>query len=174
MVWMDRAMRADHPDLTLDIAAGLQSKLINIQQTEKPDLLKGTIFPVLAQTVVAYQADHPEIEFEPITTTAAKFDATRVIYLEIKQFSTHSGAPELFHGTMTADLKVLEVIPPQAGQPATAKIAYHEEDISVVDNKQDPKDGVPIGTEATVTQKTIDVFTTEIANRFYPHDVDRD
>ena len=28
--------------------------------------------------------------------------------------------------------------------------------------------------EGTVTQKTIDVFTTEIAKRFYPHDEDRD
>jgi hypothetical protein len=173
MVWMDRAMRADHPDLQLDVAAGLQSKLISVQQTDKPDQLKGTIFPVLAQTVVAYQSDHPEIEFEPIEKTAAKFDATRLIYLEIRSFSTHAGAPELFHGTMSGDLKVLEITAPP-GHPATAKIAYHEEDISVVDNKQDPRDGVPIGTEATVTQKTVSTFTDAVAQRFYAHLEDRD
>ena len=96
-----------------------------------------------------------------------------MIYLEIKEFSTHSGAPELFHGTMKGDLKVIEMTK-ENGKPATAKIAYREEDIAVVDNKQDPNDGVPIGTEGTVTEKTIDVFTTEVAKRFYPHDEDRD
>ena len=65
---MDRAMRADHPDLQLDVAAGLQGKLIDIAKNEKPDLLKGTEFPVMATTVIQYQEDHPEINFEPITT----------------------------------------------------------------------------------------------------------
>jgi hypothetical protein len=178
MVWMDRGMRADHPDLQMDIAAGLQGKLIDIARTDKPDLLKGTEFPVMASTVIHYQEDHPEIEFEPITTTAAKLDGTRLIFLEIKEFSTHAGAPELFHGALKGDLKVVEMTvtgKDKAGKDiVNAKVAYHEEDIQVVDNKQDPKDGTPIGTESTVTQKTIAAFTTDVAKRFYPHDEDRD
>ncbi len=173
MVWMDNSMKTDFPDLRLDIAASLQSKLIQIARDNKPDLLKGTEFPVLANTVVQYQDDHTEVDFEPITDTALKFNGTRLIYLEIKEFSTHSGAPELFHGVLKGDLKVIEMSRPGDVSPK-ARVAFHEEDISVVDNKEDPKDGVPIGTESTVTQKTVDVFTTEVAKRFYPHDEDRD
>jgi hypothetical protein len=168
MVWMDRGMRADHPDLQLDIAAGLQGKLIDVAKTQKPDLLKGTEFPVMAQTVVRYQEDHPEIEFEPITTTASKFNGTRLIYVEIRDFATHAGAPELFRGSMKGDLKVVEM------KDGVAKIAFHEEGIEVLYPKDTPNDGLPIGTEADTTQHTVDDFTTEVAKRFYPHDEDRD
>ncbi len=107
MVWLDRGLKLDFPDLQLDIASSLQNKLIDQQQTEKPDELKGTEFPVMASTVIHYQDDHPEIDNEPITEVAGKFDGTRLIYLEIKDFATHAGAPELFRGTLKGDIKVL-------------------------------------------------------------------
>ena len=161
-------MRGDHPDLQLDLAGSLQDKLITVARDEKPDLLKGTTFPVAPTTVVQYQEDHPEINFEPITTTAAKFDGTRLIYLEIKEFDTHAGAPELFRGTMKGDLKVVEM------KDGKAKVAFHEEDIEVLYPKDSPKDGLPIGTDSTITVGVVDSFTTDVAKRFYPHDEDRD
>ncbi len=168
MVWMDRQMRYDYPDVQLDIAASLQGKLINEAATEKPDCLKGTVFPVLASTVVRNQQDHPEWDNQSITTTAAQFDGTRLIYLEVKDFSTHAGALELYRGTLKADLKVVEM------KDGKAKITFVENDIAVNYPKGTPADGLPIGTEYSVAQGTIDAFTTEAAKRFYPHDEDRD
>jgi hypothetical protein len=87
--------------------------------------------------------------------------------VEVKEFDTHAGAPDLFRGTMKADLKVLEM------KDGTAKVAFHEEDISVLFPKDSPKDGLPIGTEEKITDGIVDTFTTDVAKRFYPHDEDR-
>jgi hypothetical protein len=168
MVWMDRGLKADYPDLQMDIAASLQGKLIDVARDQKPDLLKGTVFPVRAATVIRNQDDHPEWDNESITTTAGKFDGTRLIYLEIKDYSLHAGAPELYRGTLSGDLKVLEM------KDGKAKIAFAENDISVLYPKDSPKDGLPIGNDYTNSQGTVDLFTTEVAKRFYPHDEDRD
>ena len=67
MVWMDRGLKADYPDLQQDIASGLQGKLIKIAQEDKPDCLKGTVFPVMASTVIRNQENHPEWDNEAIT-----------------------------------------------------------------------------------------------------------
>jgi hypothetical protein len=168
MVWMDRGMRNDYPDVQLDIARNLQNKLIKEATEEKPDLLKGVDFPVRADVVARNQDDHPEWDNQSITTTAGLFDGTRLIYVEVKDFATHAGAPELFRGKLRGDLKVLEM------KDGKAKIAYSENDIAVDYPKDSPNDGLPIGTESTITQGTIDAFTTEVAKRFYPHLEDRD
>jgi len=168
MVWVDPGLKMDYPDLRLDIASSLQDKLIDVESTQKPDLLKGTVFPVRASTVIANQENHPEWDNESVTTTAAKFDGTRLIYLEIKDFSLHAGAPELYRCTLSGDLKVVEM------KDGSAKVAFSENEISVVYPKDSPKDGLPIGTDSTNTQGTVDAFTTEVAKRFYPHDEDRD
>jgi hypothetical protein len=171
MVWMDRAMKNDYPDVQLDIAASLQGKLIKEAATNKPELLKGTEFPVLTSTVIRNQEDHPEWENQPITETAAQFDCTRVIYLEIKDFATHAGAPELFRGTLKGDLKVIEIT--KDGNKYKGKVAFTDTDIAVDFPKDSPNDGLPIGTEYSITSGTVDAFTTEVAKRFYPHDEDR-
>jgi hypothetical protein len=168
MVWMDRGLKADYPDLQQDIASSLQNKLITIASNDKPDTLKGTVFPVMASTVIRNQENHPEWDNESITDTAAQFDGSRLIYLEIKDFSTHSGAPELFLGSLKGDLKVVEM------KDGKAKVAYTENDIAVSYPKDTPKDGLPIGTDYSVTQGTVDQFTTDVSKRFYPHDEDRD
>jgi hypothetical protein len=173
MVWMDRAMKNDYPDVQLDIAASLQSKLIDQATKVRPDCLKGANFPILASAVVDEQDNHPEWNNESIVNTAAKFDGTRLIYVEVKDFATHAGAPELFRGQLKADLKVLEI---SVGKDkvARAKVVYQENDIAVSYPKDTPTDGLPIGTEYSVTQGTVDAFTTEVGKRFYPHLEDRD
>jgi hypothetical protein len=173
MVWMDRAMKNDYPDVQLDIAASLQSKLIDATTKDRPDCLKGTNFPILASTVIEEQDNHPEWNNESITNTAAKFDGTRLIYLEVKEFATHAGAPELFRGQLKADLKVLEITIDK-DKVAHAKVVYQENDLAVSYPKDTPTDGLPIGTEYSVTQGTVDMFTTDVAKRFHPHLEDRD
>jgi hypothetical protein len=161
MVWVDRGIKLDNPDLQISVAAGLQGKLIDIQATEHPDALKGTVFPVRAATVIRYQDDHPEIENEPLTATAAKFDATRLIYVEVTSFETRSEAVELFRGSMRGNVKVLEM------KDGTAKQVFAENDIEVVFPKDSTKEGTTIGTDYKFSQGTVDAFTDQVARRFY-------
>jgi hypothetical protein len=169
MVEMDRSMRMDYPDLQLDLAGSLQSKLIAIARDQKPDLMKGTTFPVSPKAVVLEQENHPEwATTEDITTTAAKFNGDRLIYVYVDEFATHAGAEELFRGTLKGGIKVIEM------KDGKAKLAFHEEDISVLYPKDSPNDGLPIGTESKIAEGTIEAFTDEVAKRFYPHDEDRD
>jgi len=168
MVWLDPGIKADYPDLQMDVAASVQNKLIEVTTTEKPDLLKGTTFPVATSTVIRNQENHPEWSNESITDTAARFDGTRLIYLEIKDFTTHAGSLDLYRGVLKGDLKVVEM------KDGSAKIAYTENDISVLYPKDSPNDGLPIGTDSTITQGAVEAFSVEVAKRFYPHDEDRD
>jgi hypothetical protein len=161
MVWVDRGIKMDNPDLQISVAAGLQDKLINIEATENPEALKGTTFPVRAATVIRYQDDHPEIENEPLTTTAAKFDATRLIYVEVTDFQTRSEAVELYRGSMKGNVKVVEM------KNGTAKQVFAENDISVIYPKDSPTEGLPVGTDYKISQGTVDAFTDAVAKRFY-------
>jgi hypothetical protein len=161
MVWVDRGIKMDNPDLQISVAAGLQDKLINIEATENPEALKGTTVPVRASTVIRYQDDHPEIENEPLTTTAAKFDATRLIYVEVTDFQTRSEAVELYRGSMKGNVKVVEM------KNGTAKQVFAENDISVIYPKDSPTEGLPVGTDYKISQGTVDAFTDAVAKRFY-------
>jgi len=91
-----------------------------------------------------------------------------LIFIELQDFSTHSGAEELYRGSLSGSLKVIEM------KDGKATVAYTENNIDVIYPKDSPKDGLPIGTDNTITQGTVDTFTTELAKRFYPHDEDRD
>lgn len=179
VVWVDRGVRMDYPDLQVDLAAGLQNKLIEVQAADHPDALKLTQFPVTTNKIVAYQTDHPELENEPITETAKRFVGTRLIYLAVTEFTVHSTmSQELYRGKMTVDLKVVEVIPDKI-HPEDPKMAVSKEidlgtDVSVVFPKESPTDGLPIGTESTITQGTMKAMIEKIAQKFYDHNEDRD
>ncbi len=168
MVWVDRKIKMDNPDLQISVAAGLQGKLIDIQKTLKPDELKGTIFPVRAATVVQYQEDHPEIENEPLTTTAAKFDATRLIYVEVTDFETRSEAIELYRGSMKGTVRVLEM------KDGVAKQVMAPHDIEIVYPKDSTKEGTPIGTDYKTSQGTVDSFVDRASKFFYRYEDNED
>ncbi len=163
MIWVDPGIKLDNPDLQISTCAGLQGKLIEVEQKDKPAALEGTTFPVRAATVIRYQEDHPEIQTEPLTTTASKFDATRLIYVEVTGFETRSEAVELYRGNMKGNVKVLEM------KDGTAKQVFSENDIEVIFPKDSPKEGLPVGTDYKISQGTIDAFAAEVAKRFYRH-----
>src|SRR5687767_6456422 len=45
MVWADRGVRADWEDLRLQVATGVQAKMLKLQKDKKLEQLKGTTFP---------------------------------------------------------------------------------------------------------------------------------
>lgn len=164
MVWADRATSIDWPHLQLDVTRGIQGRLGDAAHVKKPlEEIKGTTF-VAPESVVRFQHDHPETEMEPVTDIAPKIDITRLIYIEITQFSTRpEESLELYRGSMSGNVKVVEVV------NGRAKIAYQEENIKVVYPEDSPEEGLPGGDDIQMYEKTLDAFSTQVANRFLTH-----
>ena len=68
MVWADRGVKIDWPGVQVMLATLVQDKLAKSGAEE----VKGSTYPVLAESIVRYQRDHPGIEAVPITETAPK------------------------------------------------------------------------------------------------------
>jgi predicted small secreted protein len=169
MVWSERGVRIDNPYLQLDLAAGLQKKLQDIQANDKPDELKDTKFPFRADSIVRDQEDHPEIEAMPVTQIASRYNASRLIYIEVTDFSTRSlASPELFIGNIEGNVKVIEVDPSGRG-----KEAFVKNDIRASFPKDSPKEGLPVGTDYKIYQGTLDAFTTEVSHLLYTYEEDQ-
>lgn len=164
MVWTDRALAIDWPTLQLDVTKSIQTALQ--QQAGKkdhPKELEGTKL-VEAESVVRFQRDHPETETEAITDVAPRMNLTRLIYLEVEKFETRPAeSVELYRGTLTANLKVLEVTADKA------KVVFDEPNVTVSFPAKGPEEGSPGLGDSQTYEKTIEAFTTEVVNRFIPH-----
>jgi len=169
MVWADRASAIDWPSLQLDMTRGIQSRLKEAADVKKPPKeLEGTKFAA-AESAVRYQRDHPEMEAEPITTVAPRLNITRLIYVEVQQFSTRpEESVELFRGTLVGNLKVIEI------QNGKSKIAFQEDNIKVVFPKESPEQGMPGLGDNQIYEKTLEYFSTQVVNRFLTHIEPRD
>jgi hypothetical protein len=165
MVWTEPGLRIDWgTKLQIDLASAVQKKL-QAQATNKADELEGTTFPVNPLSVVRYQRDHPEIQAMPITQVAPKFGVSRVVYIELTQFSTQSSdAVALYRGSAIANLRAVEI----NGDQAT--IGYSEDNIQAVFPPKSPLEGSPNGSTETMYAGTLDQLSTAIAQKFYTYD----
>jgi hypothetical protein len=164
MVWADRATEIDWPHLQLDVARGIQTRLQDAApKKENEKELKGAHFAA-PESVVRFQHDHPESESQSVTDIAPRLDITRLIYVEIQQFSTRpEESMELYRGSLAGNLKVVEVI------NGRAKVVYSEDSIKVIYPEKSPDEGVPAGSDMQMYEKTLEAFSTQIANRFMKH-----
>jgi hypothetical protein len=166
MVWADTGISIDWPDIQLDTAGSIQSKLEASQKAKAKELV-GTTWPVLPATIVRYQRDHPEIEAYPITDVAPKLGVTRLIYIEIQEFRTRSvDAVELFRGSMSANIKIMEI----ANGKAT--VAYEQDGLRVVYPKKSPAEGAMDGQDVEIYGGTLDAFSDALCVKLMRHQVD--
>lgn len=165
MVWTDRAMSIDWPQLQLDLARGIESRLQEAAAKKKdaPRELLGTTLAA-PESVVRYQRDHPETETESIIDVAPRMDISRLIYIEVQQFSTRpEESLELYRGSLTANLKVLEIT------NGRAKVAFQVDNMHVVFPPKSPEEGLPGVGDAQVYERTLEAFSTQVVNQFIPH-----
>jgi hypothetical protein len=166
MVWADRGVSIDWPDIQLDVAGSIQSKL-QAAQTAKAKEFEATTWPVLPASIVRYQRDHPEIEAYPIAETAPKLGVSRLIYVEIQEFRTRSEtAVELYRGALSANVEILEI----ANGKAT--VAY-QDTTRVVFPKKSAAEGAMEGTDVQMYSGTLDAFSSEIGQRLVRHEVEQ-
>jgi hypothetical protein len=157
MVWTDRGVQVDYPSLALDLANSTQKKLMAETKTEE---LKKSFFPVQPASIARYQMDHPTLDFKDVTEVAPKLGVNRLIYLEIEDFSTRApGSVELFRGSMTTTLKVVEI------DGDSAKVAYEENGIKATFPANVPPDGTPDGDDVRFYAGTIDAMSTQVRQR---------
>jgi hypothetical protein len=164
MVWADRGLRIDYPPLQIDLANAVQLKL----QRSKAKQLKGATFPVKPASIVRYQQDHPEIEAESIADVAPRLGVSRLIYIELEDFSTRAqGAVELYRGSAEVTLRVVEVT------DGVGKVAYEENGIAATFPEKVPAEGIPNASDRKIYIGTIDALSTTIARKFVPYSEER-
>lgn len=167
MVWADRGVRTDFPDLSVYLTGMIQNGLKDsIKDNEK--VLGKMQFPYSAESIVRFQTDHPELETEPIVNVAPHMGVvTRLIYIEIEDFSTRSRmATNLVRGEMTATLRVIEV------NNGKAKVAFEENNVHAVFPKKSPEEGVVNMDPIVAYRGILGEFTTEVLHRFVPYQKD--
>ncbi len=167
MVWTEPGLRIDWgTKLQIDLASAIQKKL-QTQTQKKTDELEGTTYPVNPLSIIRYQRDHPEVEATPITQVAPKFGVSRLVYVELTQFTTQSSdAVALYRGSATANLRVIEITDGQA------TIGYSEDNIQVAFPPKSPPEGPPNGSAQAMYAGTLDQLSTEIARKFYTYESD--
>ena len=162
MVWTDRGIQIDYPTLGLDLANSIQNKLA--ADTKKEEL-KNSYFPYQPASIARYQADHPAMDFKEVAEVAPKLGVSRLIYVEVDDFATRAVASvELFRGSMTTTIKVVEV------DGNDARIAYEENEIKAVFPPKVPADGTPDGDDVRFYAGTVDAMSTEILHRLVSYE----
>jgi hypothetical protein len=179
LVWVDRGIRADYPDLQTNLASGIQNKFIQVQAADHPAELEKTTFPIFTNTVIEDQEKHPELEQYSLTDLAKRYDCTRLIVVSVSDYTVHSTmSPELFRGKMTVDVNLVEVYPdkthPEDPKLALAKLIPIDSDLSVLYPKDSPTDGLPIGTESSISEGTLKMMVEKVCQKFYNHDEEQD
>jgi hypothetical protein len=166
MAWADRGLRIDWPTIQLDLASAVQAQL-KAQQTSKSKELKDTRFPLEPRSVARYQADHPENEALPVNEFAAQLGVTRLIYVEIEQFSTRSEmAVEMFRGAVSANLKIVEIDP----NTKVVRVAYEEANVRAIFPPKSRPEGLPVGRDDVIYTNTIKALAKEIVDRLVTHE----
>lgn len=161
MVWADRGVRIDFPNLQLDLGNGVQAYLIS--KTDE-DSLKETQFPWEVRSVLRFQKEHPELEGRSITEWAHRITGvSRLVFVEVPEFSTRAGtAVQLLKGGMVVNVKVLEI------SNGKSKIAYERQNIGIAFPEKS-KEGVVDVPESAIYGGTLNLGAKTIAELFYPH-----
>ncbi|HEX8912403.1 MAG TPA: hypothetical protein VF796_08580 [Humisphaera sp.] len=169
MVTADRGTKIEHPKIQLDIAQSLVAGMKE-SQNRKAEELAGTTFPDKSSplNVFTYQKMYPQVDYEPITQLAPRFEVSRLIYVEIESFTLNpADVVELFRGELTARVRVIEVT--GTGPGATAKVAFDDKVTAKFPEKA-PDAGTPNLDRRTTYLGTVGRFTTETLKRFVAYE----
>jgi len=164
MVWADWRTRTEYNQIQLDTARLLTSKLQE-QLKSKEDGKKSdqaTTHFTLPASVVRYQREHPEIYTMPITEVAPRLNVTRLIYVELEDFSAQSAESILIlKGSAKATLRIIEVT------DGKAKIAFEEAGIHANFPPDAPEGVMPTDkvNVRSIYEGTLDLLTDKIVAR---------
>jgi hypothetical protein len=170
MVWAeDQGVKIDYPRIQLDVAQMVISQLQQHQKEDKPDELKFTRFPVSAGSVARFQEEHTELAADSIEDIAPRLGTSRVIYIEIRGFQTHSDVSnDLFRGVIRGSVSVVEVT------NGKGRVIPVDETLKIKYPRTSPDEGLPNVGDFAIYNGTLKGFATEVAKLFVPHADDPD
>ena len=164
MVWADWRTRTEYNQIQLDTARLLTSKLqeqFKSSDKDKKSEALGTHF-TLPASVVRYQREHPEIYTIPVTEVAPRLNVSRLIYIELEDFSAQSAESiMILKGFAKATLRIVEVA------DGKAKAVFEEANITA-HFPPDAPEGVMPSEKVTVRaiyEGTLDLLTDKIQAR---------
>ncbi len=167
MVWTDLRIRAEYGQIQLDLARLLQNQLAtqSAPEADRDDKKKAkpTAEFVDAASVVRFQREHPEIDGAPVVDVAPRLGASRVIYVEIEDFSAQSPTSiMILKGTARVTLRILEVT------DRKAKVVFEESGIKASFPPHAPEGVIPSDkvNARTIYEGTLKVLADRIAARF--------
>jgi hypothetical protein len=164
MIWADWRTRTEYNQVQLDLGKALTKKLEEHFQPKKEGKKQDIVVQFTnPASVVRYQREHPEVMSMPIGEVAPRLQASRVIYVELEEFSAYSAeAVMVLKGTAKATLRVVEV------NGSDAKTAFEEAGISA-NYPPDRPEGV-VASETvnvrTIYEGTIELLAEKLAVRF--------
>jgi hypothetical protein len=162
LVLVDLGTQFEHPDFERDVARSLQEKLQKAIDVKTKEIEGLTL--VDSRSVAQYMLDHPELQSAPITTIAARLPMSRLIYIDVDDFSTRSKeTPDLYRGSLIAKVSVVEIA---NGKPT---VPFTTDPIKVVYPPHTPEAGTTGQDDDKLYAQTIDAFTTKCAELFLPH-----
>jgi hypothetical protein len=166
MVWCDRGVALDWPNLQRDLAGGVVARLKQaIDANNEP--LEGTTFPVSVESVIKWQKDYPSLEALPVAESATRLKVPRVIYIELDRLSTRASETiVLYRGMASASVKVVEVV------DGKGKVAWERRDIIATYPDKVGEDGTPSGNDYQFYVGTVQKLADQIAKLFVQHAAD--
>lgn len=163
MVWADRSLMIDWPNLQLELASTIDQKLRQAMKNGTEEL-KGTTFPYQPASFIKFQMEHPEVEALPIVDVAPRLGVSRLVYVEINSFSTRANeSTVLFLGHMDVNLKVVAV------ENGVGKVVYEEPGIRVRYPRHATREGELDKGDRAMYIGTLDEISTQVAVRFFKH-----
>ncbi|MEM8875435.1 MAG: hypothetical protein AAGD32_14395 [Planctomycetota bacterium] len=164
MVWMDEALEIDFPSATLDLSFALQTNLMQGAEADTPGLI-GTTFPYTPPSVLKWQREHPETQYQSVEAFAPDLPVDRLVYVELTQLDTRAPASiALFLGTATASVYVVEIT--GTGADRTATTVFQDNEIRVQWPEEAPDTGRPDLSDRQVYVNTLRLLSDELAVRF--------
>ena len=167
MVWTDLRIRAEYGQIQLDLARLIQNQLAvqSVPEDDRDDKKKNKprIEFVDAASVVRFQREHPEIDGAPVMNVAPRLGASRVIYIEIEDFSAQSPTSiMILKGTAQVTLRILEVA------DRKAKVVFEEPGIKATFPPHAPEGVIPNDkvNVRTIYEGTLKELADRITARF--------
>jgi hypothetical protein len=163
MVWADWRTRTEYSQIQLDVGKVLTKKLEEHFKPKKEGKTAEMVQFTNPASVVRYQREHPEITSMPIAESAPRLQASRVVYVELEEFSAHSPEAAMdLKGSAKATLRVMEV------EGAEAKLVFEEAGITAHFPPDRPEGVVESETVnvRTIYDGTIELLTEKLVARF--------
>lgn len=173
IIWTPLQVRADNPQLTLDLGQAIQARLEYLRDKGgrgQKRMLENLTFPNSAASYVAHVSQEPRLADMPVVDYAGSIEnVDRIIYVELDQFTTRAGvAGGLVRGQATFGLQVIAI----NHETKQATVAYRDAGLVAAFPPTGPVEGSTRLRPEQAYQGLVLEIAKDITQQFVPHKED--